>query len=40
MKKEILKPIVVLTIVGFICSVLLYLVYQITEPLIKVIIKG
>ena len=37
MKKELLKPILVLTIVGFICSLLLFLVYELTNPLISII---
>jgi hypothetical protein len=40
MKREMIKPIFVLTIVGFICSVVLYFVYELTDPLIEFIIKG
>ncbi|MDD3821831.1 MAG: hypothetical protein PHF47_02285 [Bacilli bacterium] len=40
MKKEVLKGIIVFTIIGFLCSLLLFWVYETTKPLIEHINRG
>jgi hypothetical protein len=40
MKKEIIKSVLVITVVGFLCSLLLYFVYETTKPLIQNIMGG